>query len=201
MSTNKKVEINKSQGKEKIIAFWRPGDPYAYMGQWYESEFQLNNEIISTLPKRITDLMLFKNKRVVIDMLANHVTFNSAEKFMMMGKAALFDDAKIFRIMAKCNDPKEQRRLGRHVTNFDEEMWTVYCNDIVKLGNYLKFSQNQTLGRQLLNTGNAMLVEGSPMDRIWGVGLKFDDPAILDKNKWRGTNYLGQCLEFVRGCL
>ena len=43
----------------------------------------------------------------------------------------------------------------------------------------------------LLSTGNKVLVEASPKDTIWGIGLSVNDENIEDKNCWRGTNYLG----------
>jgi ribA/ribD-fused uncharacterized protein len=186
------------QSKRKIIAFWRPSDPYAFCGQWFESGFKLDDLILATLPNQITNLELFTEKKHVIEKLSVAGYFPTAEKFMMMGKAALFNDDVIFAKMGKIDDPKVHRSLGRLVVNFDNEIWDKFSTDIVSLGNYLKFSQNPDIKKQLKNTKNAIIVEGSPMDRIWGVGLKFDNPDVLDKCKWRGKNLLGECLMFIR---
>jgi ribA/ribD-fused uncharacterized protein len=115
-----------------------------------------------------------------------------------MGKAALFRDDATFRKMGADDSPKNQKALGRSVNNFDGDTWDKYCRDIVKMGNYLKFSQNGDLKKYIRDTGESLLVEGSPLDKIWGVGMRFDDPNINDERNWKGTNYLGECLMFVR---
>lgn len=184
--------------QKNIITFWRPTDQNGYLGQWYESEFELTNMIISELPDEIKRLELVKKRPDVLTKLTTQRTFRTAEKFMMMGKAALFKDNVTFAKMASINSPYHQKKLGQLVRNFDEATWMKYCRDIVKIGNYLKFSQDDDLKEKLLDTGDVLIVEGSPLDRIWGVGLRFDDPRIKDKTKWLGTNFLGECLMFVR---
>ncbi len=196
----KSVKKN-NQNVREVIAFWRPFDPYPYLGQWCVSNFNLTDDIVKTFPDEIKNLQLYRERYDVIEKLIEQQNFNTAEKFMMMGKAALFRDNRIFRQMSLVDDPKNHKALGQRVANFDQLTWDMYCEDIVKLGNYLKFSQDELLKRHLKNTGNAILVEGSPLDRIWGVGLKFDDPNIRDKSKWRGQNLLGSCLEFVRNLI
>lgn len=125
-------------------------------------------------------------------------TFSTAEQFMMHSKALLFGDKAIAEAILKTNDPKKQKALGRQVKDFNPDVWDAYKFKIVVQGNLLKFSQNESLKTQLLSTGTKVLVEGSPYDKIWGVGLKFDDPRILDENKWQGENLLGKALMEVR---
>lgn len=195
-----KKEIEQPEIQE-FIAFWSPNDPHPHFGQWYESDFVLTQEICDRLPEEIKNLSLCRNRIDVIQMLMNgqnNEVYGTAEKFMMMGKAALFRDANIFRQMTNTNSPKEHKRLGRLVQNFNGATWDAYCCDIVKIGNYLKFSQNDELAQLLKQTNNAILVEGSPLDKIWGVGLRFDHPDIQHMDRWKGTNYLGICLMFVR---
>jgi ribA/ribD-fused uncharacterized protein len=184
-----------------IIAFWRPCDPYAYFGQWFESEFKLSKNIIKTFPEQIQELDLCKDRMDVLEKLLTYKTFPTAEKFMMMGKAALFNDDEIFEKMARSRTPAEDKKLGRLVKDFDDDTWEIYSQDIVKIGNYLKFSQNKELKEKIIQTKPHILVEGSPMDRIWGVGLRFDSPLIQDETMWRGKNYLGICLMFIRDIL
>lgn len=190
--------MSKKNQHMNVIAFWRPGDPYNYMGQWYETKFTFNEEILDNFPEQIKELTLYQDRIDVLKKLAGIISYNTSEKFMMMGKAALFKDDNIFDQIAKTNSPRDQRNLGRKVSNFDDTTWDKYCCDIVKIGNYLKFSQNNEILQKLIETEDAILVEGSPMDRIWGVGLRFDDPNIQIKAKWKGKNYLGECLMFVR---
>lgn len=126
----------------------------------------------------------------------NH--FTTAEQFMMHSKSLLFGDTVIANQIIKTNNPKEQKALGRKVSGFNEDIWNKQKLEIVIKGNLLKFSQNPELKRQLLSTGNKILVEGSPYDLVWGVGLKWDDPLILNESNWRGENLLGKALMIVR---
>ena len=82
--------------------------------------------------------------------------------------------------------------------NFREEIWNQYKFEIVVRGNILKFSQNKELKKFLLSTNDAVLVEASPYDKVWGVGLKRDDVKINNPNKWQGENLLGFALMEVR---
>lgn len=185
---------------KQMIAFWRPTDPDGYLGQWWKSNFCATKETIEQLQQKF-NLQLFKDKPNVSAMLCTHDNYTTTEQFMMMGKAALFGDKESFAKMSLCNNPKMLKSLGRKVKFFDEVVWNKYSMDIVIIGNYHKFSQSSKLCKQLLGTGKAMLVEASPMDRVWGIGLKFDDPRVNDLSKWRGENKLGKCLEIVRSIL
>ena len=127
--------------------------------------------------------------------------YNSAEQYMMAAKARLFgDDAALARIMS-ATSPRDCKRLGRSIKGFSEELWKAKRFDIVVLGNCHKFGQNLELGEFLMNTGNKTLVEASPYDRIWGVGMSADDPRINDPRNWRGMNLLGFALMSVRDYL
>jgi ribA/ribD-fused uncharacterized protein len=65
-------------------------------------------------------------------------------------------------------------------------------------GNYLKFSQHKALEQFLLQTHDRVLVEASPVDPVWGIGLAEDHPDVLHPSKWKGTNLLGFALMEVR---
>lgn len=183
-----------------VVSFWRVTDQYGYFCQWYKSDFVLTDDIRDKFPSTIKSLSLCKDKPQVLNMLIGH-DFVTAEQFMMMGKAALFNDRDVFNKISNSSSPVKQKQLGRDVKNFDEATWLKYCKDIVIVGNYLKFSQSTTLTKNLLNTGDAILIEGSPLDKLWGVGLRFDDPKINIKANWKGLNYLGECLMVVRRIL
>ena len=127
-----------------------------------------------------------------------NLKFVTAEQYMMARKALLFQDKTIAEQILATSDPKKQKALGRKVKNFNETLWNQSKFDIVVQGNYLKFSQNVELKKQLLATGNKILVEGSPFDTIWGVGLRWDNPQILNEANWRGENLLGKALMAVR---
>ena len=126
------------------------------------------------------------------------ICYDSAEHYMMAGKARLFKDHEIFEKIIQSQSPAEAKKLGRQVRNFDGEIWDKHSREIVVQGNYLKFSQHPELREFLLNTGNRIIVEASPRDRIWGIGLGKDNPAASHPSQWRGKNYLGFCLMEVR---
>lgn len=183
-----------------MITFWRPIDQNAYLGQWYESEFTMDKKIIKEFPIDIKELDLYVDKQYVLNKMCN-IDFTTAEQFMMIGKAALFKDDDVFDLMYKADNPKKLRELGRKVKDFDVDDWNCYRTDIVIIGNYLKFSQNNKLKKKLIATKKETLVEGSPTDKIWGVGMKFDNVLIYDKKNWKGQNLLGKCLMKVRKIL
>jgi ribA/ribD-fused uncharacterized protein len=125
-------------------------------------------------------------------------TYGCAEQFMMAEKARLFgDEATRARILAT-DSPREHKALGRTVAHFDTATWQDACLDIVVRGNLAKFGQNPEMRAALLATGDKLLVEASPLDRIWGVGLRADDPRIHDRSQWPGRNLLGEALMRVR---
>ncbi|WCN36333.1 NADAR family protein [Aneurinibacillus uraniidurans] len=128
----------------------------------------------------------------------NNIVFNCAEQYMMYQKAKLFNDETIAQKILQTKSPNEQKKLGRKVKNFDQKKWEQACKQIVYDGSYAKFSQNVELKKKLLATAGTTIVEASPVDRIWGVGLSEDDPRILDRTKWLGTNWLGEILTKVR---
>ena len=117
---------------------------------------------------------------------------------MMWAKAILFDDSATAEKIMLAKTPKEIKKLGREVSNFDQAVWNENKLEIVIKANYNKFTQNGELLKQLLATGDRVLVEASPWDRIWGVGLGVDDPDVYDRDKWKGQNLLGQALMAVR---
>lgn len=129
------------------------------------------------------------------------VTYNSAEQYMMAQKALLFDDIKTYDKIMSLSNPSKIKALGRLVKNFNQEIWDKHKEYIVFNGNLLKFSQNKKLCKQLLATGDKEIVEASPTDTIWGIGLAETDPDIYDKSKWRGTNLLGKAIMKVRDVL
>lgn len=129
------------------------------------------------------------------------VTYGCAEQFMMAEKARLFRDESTRAKILASSSPREHKALGRAVANFDSAAWEAACLDIVVRGNLAKFGQDPKLRAALLATGDKLLVEASPLDRIWGVGLRADDPAIHDRASWRGDNLLGEALMRVRAIL
>jgi len=126
------------------------------------------------------------------------VTFNCAEQFMMHGKARLFDDAETAARILDADHPRTHKALGRKVRDFDDRVWRKHREAIVLAGNRAKFTQNEELRATLVATAGTTLVEASPYDRIWGIGLAAKDPRALDPAQWRGQNLLGVILTRLR---
>lgn len=129
------------------------------------------------------------------------VSYASAEHYMMAGKARLFDDAQTLERILVAATPADAKQLGRQVQGFDGAQWDAACFDIVVRGNLAKFSQHPALAEFLLATGEQVLVEASPVDRIWGIGLAAEDKKASQPEKWRGLNLLGFALMEVRSAL
>lgn len=129
------------------------------------------------------------------------IKYPSAEFFMMAEKARLFNDHETLKRIITCSNPGAAKQLGREIKNFDEDIWNQNRFDIVVRGNIAKFDQNKKLKEFLLNTKNRVLVETSPVDKIWGIGLAEDNRDSANPEKWKGLNLLGFALMKVRSIL
>lgn len=142
---------------------------YGPLSQWHISNFKVNNK-----------------------------TFNCAEQYMMYSKAMLFKDITIANEILKTKSPKEQKSLGRKVSNFNLDKWNNCAKAVVYNGNINKFLQNPQLTQLLINTAPKLLVEASPNDPIWGIGHDEKTAITIDPKQWRGKNWLGIVLTRVR---
>ena len=129
------------------------------------------------------------------------VTYSSAEHFMMAEKAGIFGDEATRAEILQAPDPRAAKALGRKVQGYSDESWNAVRFDIVVRGNSAKFGQDAALRSFLLGTGDRVLVEASPSDKIWGIGLTEDDPRALDPEQWQGLNLLGFALMAARAAL
>ena len=129
------------------------------------------------------------------------VRYATAEHYMMAAKARLFGDAEAEQNILQARHPGEAKTLGRSVRGFEQSRWDQACFDLVVSGNMAKFSQHDPLAAFLQSTGDRILVEASPRDRIWGIGLAADDPKAQNPNLWQGLNLLGFALMEVRSAL
>jgi ribA/ribD-fused uncharacterized protein len=140
-----------------------------FMSQWYRSKFTVDG-----------------------------VTYCTAEQYMMAMKAEYFGDTDIQKKIMATTDPSEQKALGRQVSNFNAEAWNAVSRGYVYKANMAKFTQDNTLKEYLLETGDRELVEASPYDKIWGIGMNENQPGVTSKCNWKGTNWLGETLTKVR---
>jgi ribA/ribD-fused uncharacterized protein len=126
------------------------------------------------------------------------VKYQNTEQYMMAQKAKLFEDEDIFQKILQTDDPKHIKALGRQVKNYQDEIWIAHRYEIVVQGNLAKFSQNNHLQQFLLSTSEQIIVEASPVDQIWGIGLAADHVDAMNPLKWKGLNLLGFALMDVR---
>ncbi len=155
---------------EKFIFFWKTSEKYGCFSNWYTgAEFTHKGK-------------LMKNSEVG----------------MMWGKAMLFNDIVSAELILKAKTAKDAKALGRGVSNFDKNIWEANCKQIVYDVCKDKFQQHPKLLDLLLETKEHTLVEASPMDQIWGIGLAADHKDASNRSKWRGTNYLGEVLTKLR---
>jgi len=170
--SNEKVIELITEGKElEYLFFWghTGNTPQGVFSQWYPSEFTVDDK-----------------------------TYITAEHWMMAEKARLFNDESSVIKILKTNHPLEAKKKGRAVKNFDIKTWTENCFEIVVQGNCHKFIQNPEMLEYLLSTGDKVLVEASPYDKIWGIGMKVPHKDINNPRKWQGENLLGYALMEVR---
>jgi ribA/ribD-fused uncharacterized protein len=126
------------------------------------------------------------------------VHYCCAEQYMMYKKALLFNDTETAQAIMNTSVPKEHQELGRQVKNFKQGVWDQHARDIVYDGNMLKFTQNPKLLKLLLATEDKILVEASPIDCIWGIGLNEGDAIHTHESEWLGKNWLGDVLTRVK---
>lgn len=159
----------------KYLFFWGHTDREnkevgkSVLSQWYESPFTVNK-----------------------------VTYKTAEHWMMAQKALLFGDKNNYDKIIDAESPKEAKKLGQEVINFDSEIWDKHKFEIVRAGSIHKFIQNKEMGEYLLCTGQSIIAEASPVDAIWGTGMAQDHKDIYNLYLWRGQNLLGFALMEAR---
>jgi ribA/ribD-fused uncharacterized protein len=162
----------------KYLFFWGntsyPGAPLGKecLSQWYAAPFTING-----------------------------LLYRTAEHWMMAEKARLFGDEATRAAILAATHPNEAKLLGREVQPYDENQWLQHRFGIVVAGNLAKFSQYPALALFLQQTGSRVLVEASPVDSIWGIGLAPDDPRAASPLTWAGQNLLGFALMEVRARL
>ena len=161
--------------------------------QWYTSPF-----------KATVNFGPVDNDADSSELQPEKITFPTAERWMMLQKALLFNDIAVaYEIMAVSGTTQSKmaqiKALGRKVQNFNDATWAANRERIVLEGNLLKFRQNEELREKLLATGDKTIVEASPRDRIWGIGFG-ERNALNQKERW-GLNLLGKALEETRRIL
>jgi ribA/ribD-fused uncharacterized protein len=154
--------------KKSYVYFWSTNDKnYGCFSQWYPCQFYEDG-----------------------------IEFNCSEQYIMANKALLFRDQDIYDKIMRTSSPKTMKSLGRKVKNFNSVIWEKERYNIVWCGNMLKFGSDVELLDILQDTGDAVIAEASPYDKIWGIGMR--KRKGLTEKDWKGLNLLGKVLEEVR---
>ncbi len=130
--------------------------------------------------------------------IVDGTVYPTAEHFMMVSKARLFGDEPMARRVLVAPSPGAAKMLGRAIRGYDEEIWAASRYGVVVEGNVAKFDQNPPLRAYLISTAGRILVEASPEDRVWGIGMAASDGRAGRPSRWRGLNLLGFALMDVR---
>lgn len=149
----------------EYVFFWLDNEKYGEFSNWYQREFVID------------DFRYF-----------------CVEQYMMAQKAKLFHDSVRYTAILRANSPKNCKALGKQVTPFDAKVWDAVKYDIVKTGNKAKFEQNPDLMNLLLSTGDRIMAEASPKDKIWGIALDAETAKHINPEAWPGQNLLGKIL-------
>lgn len=169
------LKETEQKNRQKYLFFWghRPSKDGSVtascFSQWWQSSFEVEG-----------------------------IQYATAEHWMMAKKAALFGDTEMLKRILEAKSPAEAKKWGRQVKNFDQEIWSEQGFQLVSEGNLHKFNQNPDLKAFLLDTGNRVLVEASPVDKIWGIGMAATNENIENPRLWKGKNLLGFALMEVR---
>ena len=132
------------------------------------------------------------------EMEIDEIKYRCCEQYMMHQKALLFGDTETAEKILLTSHPKDQKALGRQVKGFEKVKWDQVCLSVVYKGNLAKFSQNEDLKQELLASENKLLVEASPVDFIWGIGLHETAIGVEDPINWKGLNLLGWSITLVK---
>ncbi|KAG9647445.1 DUF1768-domain-containing protein, partial [Aureobasidium melanogenum] len=123
--------------------------------------------------------------------------FRCAEQYMMYSKAQTFNSPAIAAEILATTASTAQKKLGRQIKGFSDEVWDAVKVGIVERGNLLKFEQNEEFKKVLLDTGDRLLVEAAANDKIWGIGYTAAGAKKVSRERW-GQNRLGKALMNVR---
>ena len=168
------IELGKTLTREDFVFFWGHADrgvglSKCCLSQWFQCSFVVDDQY-----------------------------YNCTEQYMMAEKARLFNDEEVrTKILAEYNQ-MTIKKLGRQVVGYDDVVWKHERFNVVVKGNLAKFSQNEKLCDYLLSTGDKIIVEASPKDTVWGIGLEEAHPDAINPKRWPGTNLLGFALMEVR---
>lgn len=165
----KAAEPCETSQTQSFTFFWQENEKYGEFSNLYQCDFEIDG-----------------------------FQYFCVEQYMMAQKAKLFHDTKNYTKIIRADTPKECKSLGRQVTPFDGDQWDAVKYEIVKTGNRAKYEQNPGLRLLLLATGDSIVAEASPHDKVWGIELDAQTAVQTDPASWPGENLLGRILMELR---
>ncbi len=90
------------------------------------------------------------------------------------------------------------KALGSNVKGFNSAAWATCVENVATKCHLERFSQNKESRDYLLSTESKSLIEASPKDSFWGIGISLNDPDIIKKKSKWGRNIQGESLMLAR---
>jgi ribA/ribD-fused uncharacterized protein len=229
--SNKSVMITQDFPKEiqrrrrqlmPILKAAKSLDPYKENSYIFDDKLVINNKTytvntLSALPRDLDPRLLATLHKDDITFfwsqnspLSNHyacnftidgIRFNCNEQYYMYHKATFGADAESARDILAATDPVTQLNIAKRVTIPNYTAWEDNSLKVMETGLTAKFEQNEVLREFLHSTGDTELVEASPRDMFWGIGVPITSPTITDKSTWKGKNHLGKILMKIRSTI
>lgn len=191
-NTSKQETTSENEPKTTYTYFWKSQSIFS---QWHPSKFIYKDIIFSSAEQF---MMYSKAKMFGADDLAQKIIDYNETPLI---KKFLNDELSDTDI---CNDKgmlrewdgyqKAIKDHGREVKNYVDAVWVEKRVPIVSVASREKYNQNPSYKAELLKCAGTKMVEASPYDKIWGIGLDENEARRLPENKWLGLNLLGNIL-------
>ncbi len=114
--------------------------------------------------------------------IINGETYTCGEEYIQTSKARFFKDHETYKKIKVCASPGQMKALGSNVKGFNSAAWATCVENVATKCQLEKFSQNKELRDYLLSTESKSLIEASPKDSFWGIGISLNDPDIIKIN-------------------
>lgn len=196
-------EVHVSLGIMSIEFFVKMFFYYLHERIWYKSNFGIKHETMKKLDKKINNNHVFFWGGVFsnfypAEFTVDETKFYTSEQYFMWGKAVAMNDMESAQKILAEKNPGKCKALGRQVKPYNESLWDNIRESVMYTAIYHKFNQNENLKKELLATGDKIIVEASPTDKIWGIGIGEEDAPYIPEEDWPGQNLLGKALMKLR---
>lgn len=203
------------RNRHDLVPFWMSQYPtrvpvveFIGHGKFYcFSNFYPMNPVPFTVPDSCWNRFISSNNP---EQFERTTLVNFSEKSIMLSKAAAMGDGESYNRIRAADTPLHCKGLGRCVSPFNEEIWQSVLIEVAFETVYQKFKGLKALSEMkddeslrkeydiLMSTGDALIAETNPGDRIWGIGRRGGHPDCQDPRKWSNGNVLGFALMKAR---